>query len=112
MCGFGIFDQADDPGERGVIAGAFCAHVQGTGLQDRAGEHHRVLCFVFRGRFAGDRGFVDCAVAADDNPGHRQLLAGANQDHVTEADRVDINESFLVDVVEAGRLGHGADQSF
>ena len=110
--GFGIFDQADDPSEGGVAPGTLGADVQGAGLQDRAGEHGRAQSLVFRGRFAGDRGLIDRAVAADDYTIDGQLFAGAGQDDVTGADRVDVNDTFAVCVAESGRLRHGADQPF
>ena len=56
--------------------------LQHAGQVLRAGEHFVARLLVRRQRFAGDRGLVERALAAEDDAVRRHVVAGADADHV------------------------------
>ena len=56
---------------------------------DRSGVDFVARPLVDRQRLAGHRRFVDVAVAGDDRAVERHLVAGPDDDHVADGDRLD-----------------------
>ncbi len=96
-------DQVDDPRERGVAPQPRHADVERAAAVDRPGEHRVARRLLGRQRFAGDRRLIDRALAGDDLAVERDLLAGANDDHRADRDRVDVDAALAGGVAHAGR---------
>ena len=77
-------DQSTHTAKSGILPGAGDLDLKHAGQVSRAGEHLFASGLVHRERFAGDVGLIDGALALDDFPVSRDVVAWANPDHVAD----------------------------
>ena len=98
-------DQFAHAAQRRVGAGAADFDFQNAGQILRAGKNFVARLFVGRQRFAGDGGLVERALAVHDDAVRRDVVAGADADHVADGEFAG-GDFFLAAVfLDAARLG-------
>ncbi len=106
---FGLFggkDQSADAAERGVLARAGDADLDGAGEILRAGKHFVAGFFVHGKRFAGDGGLVERALSVNDGAVGGHVVARADADDVPDGELAG-GDFLLAGGGDAAGLGRG-----
>ncbi len=84
-----IFNQVNDVRQPRIRPDARDYELERSTAVDRSCIRFVAGTLVYRQRFPRHRRFVDVAVAGDDRPVQRNLIAGPDDDDITDGDRLD-----------------------